>query len=200
LNLWAEPLQWVKLLHRHLCSLIVKLEQNKGTGTVDSDHVHQIQTQARAKVLISQQALNRLPALPQFSCTREHARLTLRHHRAELVLDVLDRLEEVAVAPVVSPMNNSLQCSTFCLRESFHPLPEVFWGVWSGSREWVPGLGFQGVVIKQAANRRMDGGGAGTEEATPGEKFARTPLAPPRPTSCIYTLGARQSDTLVQRF
>uniref|UniRef100_A0A3Q2TPU4 tRNA (32-2'-O)-methyltransferase regulator THADA n=1 Tax=Fundulus heteroclitus TaxID=8078 RepID=A0A3Q2TPU4_FUNHE len=100
LNLWAEPLQWVKLLHRHLCSLIVSLEQNEGAGTVDlgqahqiQSQVHQIQSQARAQVLLSQQALSRLPALPQFSCTAEHVRLTLRHRRAELALDVLGRFK-----------------------------------------------------------------------------------------------------------
>lgn len=92
LNLWAEPLQWVKLLHRHLCSLVVKLGQNQGAGAVDSNQVRRIQTQAEAKALVSQQALSRLPALPQFSCTLEHARLTLRHHRAELALDVLNKI------------------------------------------------------------------------------------------------------------
>ncbi|XP_015229151.1 PREDICTED: thyroid adenoma-associated protein isoform X1 [Cyprinodon variegatus] len=92
LNLWAEPLQWVKLLHRHLCSLIDTLEQNQGAGAVDPDQLLHFQTQARNKVLISQQALNRLPGLPQFSSTMEHARLTLRHHRAELALDALSRL------------------------------------------------------------------------------------------------------------
>ncbi|KAM4729595.1 thyroid adenoma-associated protein isoform 2-T4 [Anableps anableps] len=96
LNLWAEPLQWVKLLHRHLCSLVVSLGQNQGAGAVDSEQVRQLRTQARTKVLVSQQALNRLPALPQFSCTMEHARLTLRHRRAELALDVLDRFKSVS--------------------------------------------------------------------------------------------------------
>lgn len=42
--------------------------------------------------LSSQQALGSLPALPQFCCSLEHARLTLRNQRATLVLDVLGRL------------------------------------------------------------------------------------------------------------
>ncbi|XP_070833382.1 thyroid adenoma-associated protein [Chaetodon trifascialis] len=93
LNLWAEPIQWVKLLHRHLGSLVLAFKQ--GTGIAGPDQVHQMLTlsaQAKAKALGSQQALGSLPALPQFSCTMEHARLLLRHQRASLALDVLERL------------------------------------------------------------------------------------------------------------
>lgn len=86
LNLWAEPLQWVQLLHRHLRSLLARLGQNQ---VVDPDQLGQIQTQARAKLLASQQALDRLPELPQFCCAADHTRLTLRRRRAELVLDLL---------------------------------------------------------------------------------------------------------------
>uniref|UniRef100_A0A096M256 THADA armadillo repeat containing n=1 Tax=Poecilia formosa TaxID=48698 RepID=A0A096M256_POEFO len=74
LNLWAEPLQWVQLLHRHLRSLLARLGQNQA---VNPDQVGRIQTQARAKLLASQQALDRLPALPQFCCSVALARLTL---------------------------------------------------------------------------------------------------------------------------
>ncbi|XP_030298445.1 thyroid adenoma-associated protein [Sparus aurata] len=93
LNLWAEPVQWMKLLHRQLGSLLITFQQV--TGTLEPDQVQQIQTlstQAKAKALSSQQALDSLQALPQFSCTMEHARLVLRHQRATLVLDVLERL------------------------------------------------------------------------------------------------------------
>ncbi|XP_017296045.1 thyroid adenoma-associated protein isoform X2 [Kryptolebias marmoratus] len=94
LNLWAEPLQWVKLLHRHLSHLKMDLKQE--SGTMEPEQVcfvrTQAQTKAQTKALRSQQALDRLPALPQFSCTMEHARLTLQNHRARLVLDVLEKL------------------------------------------------------------------------------------------------------------
>lgn len=86
LNLWAEPIQWVKLLHRHLGSLVAIFRQAAGS------RIQTLSSQARAKALSSQQALDSLPALPQFSCTMEHARLLLRHQRATLALDVLDRL------------------------------------------------------------------------------------------------------------
>uniref|UniRef100_A0A7N6FJ83 tRNA (32-2'-O)-methyltransferase regulator THADA n=1 Tax=Anabas testudineus TaxID=64144 RepID=A0A7N6FJ83_ANATE len=92
LNLWAEPAQWVKLLHTNLSSLIATFKQPL---TSEPDHAHQIGTlssRARARSLSSQQALDSLPALPQFSCTMEHARLMLRHQRAALALDVLERL------------------------------------------------------------------------------------------------------------
>ncbi|XP_040906443.1 thyroid adenoma-associated protein [Toxotes jaculatrix] len=95
LNLWAEPVQWVKLLHRHLSSLIQTLKQTQhpGTSSLDQDQLHALSTQAQAKALSSQRALYSLPALPQFSCTVEHARLTLRHQRATLALEVLEWLK-----------------------------------------------------------------------------------------------------------
>ncbi|XP_072247562.1 thyroid adenoma-associated protein [Leuresthes tenuis] len=92
LNLWAEPLQWVKLLHRHLSSLILKFKQNHEAEFVASEQVHVLRSQAQAKALRSQRALDCLPALPQFSCPMEHARLALRHRRAMLALDALERL------------------------------------------------------------------------------------------------------------
>uniref|UniRef100_A0A3B4T4H6 tRNA (32-2'-O)-methyltransferase regulator THADA n=1 Tax=Seriola dumerili TaxID=41447 RepID=A0A3B4T4H6_SERDU len=94
LNLWAEPVQWVKLLHRNLSSLITtfKQTQHPGATSLDQAQLRTLSIQAQAKALSSQQALESLPALPQFSCTVEHARLTLRHQRAALALDVLERL------------------------------------------------------------------------------------------------------------
>ncbi|XP_070772051.1 thyroid adenoma-associated protein [Enoplosus armatus] len=93
LNLWAEPVQWVKLLHRHLGSLILTFKQTQGIAGPDQLHqIHTLSTQAQTKALSSRQALDSLPALPQFSCTLEHARLVLRHQRATLALDVLERL------------------------------------------------------------------------------------------------------------
>ncbi|XP_044070655.1 thyroid adenoma-associated protein isoform X3 [Siniperca chuatsi] len=95
LNLWAEPVQWVKLLHRHLGSLILTFKQTQAPGISGPDQVHQIHTlstQAQTMALSSRQALDSLPALPQFSCTMEHARLVLQHQRATLALDVLERL------------------------------------------------------------------------------------------------------------
>lgn len=93
LNLWAEPVQWVKLLHRHLISLVESFKQSAGSGVPDQDYqIHMLSTQAQAKVLNSQRALDTLPALPEFSCTMEHNRLLLQHHRATLALDVLERI------------------------------------------------------------------------------------------------------------
>ncbi len=97
LNLWAEPVQWVKLLHRHLGSLILTFEQ--GTGITEPDQVqqiHKLSTQAQTQALSAQQALDSLPALPQFSCSMEHARLVLRQQRATLALDVLERLKKTS--------------------------------------------------------------------------------------------------------
>lgn len=94
LNLWAEPVQWVKLLHRHLSALIKTLLQTRGTGPtgLDPSHLNALSDQARTQSLSALKALDSLPALPQFCCPMEHARLTLKQQRAELTLEVLQRL------------------------------------------------------------------------------------------------------------
>ena len=95
MNLWAEPVQWVKLLHRHLVSLTVDHAKSQEFEAPDQTQLHRLSAQAEAQVLGSQRALQGLSALPQFSCTMEYARLTLRHQRANLALDVLDRLKKM---------------------------------------------------------------------------------------------------------
>lgn len=92
LNLWAEPVQWVRLLHGHLGSLLETSSQDSGVGPELERQIRTLTRQAEAKALSSQQALGSLPELPQFSCTVEHSRLLLRHQRASLTLDVLRRL------------------------------------------------------------------------------------------------------------
>lgn len=96
LNLWAEPVQWVKLLHRHLSSLSLTLSpsQDPGPRHLDQAWLLRLSAQAEAQALASQQALEALPALPQFCSTMQHARLTLQHHRASLATDVLERLRQ----------------------------------------------------------------------------------------------------------
>uniref|UniRef100_A0A672ZVR7 tRNA (32-2'-O)-methyltransferase regulator THADA n=1 Tax=Sphaeramia orbicularis TaxID=375764 RepID=A0A672ZVR7_9TELE len=94
LNLWAEPVQWVKLLHRHLRDLIQTRDQTEdpgdpGAAEFDPSRVQALSVQAQSCSLSSQHALDSLPALPQFCCTMEHARLTLRHQRATLALELL---------------------------------------------------------------------------------------------------------------
>lgn len=95
LNLWAEPVQWVRLLHGRLGSLVETWSQDSGgVGPELEQQIRTLTRQAEAKVLSSQQALDSLPELPQFSCTVEHSRLLLRHQRASLTLDVLKRLRK----------------------------------------------------------------------------------------------------------
>ncbi|XP_056291229.1 thyroid adenoma-associated protein isoform X3 [Pseudoliparis swirei] len=95
LNLWAEPVQWLKLLHRHISALVPAAKQTGDSGIAGPDRVRQIGvlvTRARAQALSAQRALDCLPTLPQFSSPMEHARLVLRHQRTTLALDVLERL------------------------------------------------------------------------------------------------------------
>ncbi|XP_068423389.1 thyroid adenoma-associated protein [Clinocottus analis] len=95
LNLWAEPVQWVKLLYGHISALVPAAKQTGAPIIVELDQVRRISalvSLAQTQALSSQRALNSLPALPQFSSTMEHARLVLKHQRAILALDVLERL------------------------------------------------------------------------------------------------------------
>lgn len=94
LNLWAEPVQWVRLLHRHLSSLAQTLVQPQDPESpgLDPSRISALSDQARTQSQSALKALASLPALPQFICPMEHARLTLKHHRAELALEVLHRL------------------------------------------------------------------------------------------------------------
>ncbi|CAL8255312.1 unnamed protein product [Lota lota] len=91
LNLWAEPVQWARLLHRHLITLTATLgPESPGPG---QDRIHTLQMRVQALTLEAKQVLEALPGpLPQFLCTVEHARLVLRHERATLALDILERL------------------------------------------------------------------------------------------------------------
>lgn len=96
LNLWAEPVQWARLLHRHLGVLfkapgLTALNQNQA-------ELLRLSAQAEALSLATQQALEGLPALPQFSCTIEHARLALQQERATLALAILGSLRQTGLS------------------------------------------------------------------------------------------------------
>ncbi|XP_076016993.1 thyroid adenoma-associated protein [Genypterus blacodes] len=92
LNLWAEPVQWVKLLHTRLLHLTQTLKRDPGDGDLDEAQLRRLSALAEAQALGSRRTLDSLPGLPQFCCAMEHGRLMLRHQRASLALDVLGRL------------------------------------------------------------------------------------------------------------
>ncbi|KAI5606893.1 thyroid adenoma-associated protein [Silurus asotus] len=85
LNLWAEPLQWARLLHRHLCALSAA----PGSPTFCPADLDRISATADANADSARRAMSSLPALPQFSATIEHAKLTLLNERATLAQNVL---------------------------------------------------------------------------------------------------------------
>lgn len=85
LNLWAEPLQWARLLHRHLCALFTASD----SPTLCPAELDRLSALACAYADSAQQAMNSLPVLPQFSATVEHAKLTLLNERATLAQNVL---------------------------------------------------------------------------------------------------------------
>ncbi|XP_072293704.1 thyroid adenoma-associated protein [Eucyclogobius newberryi] len=90
LNLWAEPVQWVRLLHKHLRAVV----QNRDPGSPGPDPscVRALSEQAQTQSEAALKCLMSLPSLPQFICPMEHARLALKHDRAQLALDVLHAL------------------------------------------------------------------------------------------------------------
>uniref|UniRef100_A0AAY5KM06 tRNA (32-2'-O)-methyltransferase regulator THADA n=1 Tax=Esox lucius TaxID=8010 RepID=A0AAY5KM06_ESOLU len=94
LNLWAEPVQWVRLLHRHL----VVLAEDPGLKVLNQAELLRLSAQAEALSQATQQALEGLPALPQFCCTVEHARLALKQERATLVINILQTLRQAGLS------------------------------------------------------------------------------------------------------
>ncbi|KAG7257904.1 hypothetical protein CRUP_007007 [Coryphaenoides rupestris] len=95
LNLWAEPVQWARLLHGHLITLTTTAPAALSPTSMGPyrDRVHVLRARAQAHTLDSSRVLDGLPGpLPQFSCRAEHGRLVVWRQRATLALDVLDRL------------------------------------------------------------------------------------------------------------
>lgn len=85
LNLWAEPLEWARLLHRHLHTLSTL----SGSPTLCPTELDRLSAIAGANADSARRAMSSLPVLPQFSATMEHARLTLLNERATLAQNVL---------------------------------------------------------------------------------------------------------------
>ncbi|CAB1343477.1 unnamed protein product [Coregonus sp. 'balchen'] len=94
LNLWAEPVQWARLLHRHLGVLF----KAPGLKALNQKQAELLRLSAEALSLATQQALDGLPALPQFSCSIEHTRLALQQERATLALDILGTLRQTGLS------------------------------------------------------------------------------------------------------
>ncbi|KAJ8014230.1 hypothetical protein DPEC_G00038090 [Dallia pectoralis] len=94
LNLWAEPVQWVRLLHRHL----VVLSQDPGRKVLNQAELLTLSARAEALFLATQQALEGLPASPQFCCTIEHTWLVLNLERATLAMNTLETLIQTGLS------------------------------------------------------------------------------------------------------
>ncbi|KAG5831317.1 hypothetical protein ANANG_G00302500 [Anguilla anguilla] len=92
LNLWAEPLRWARLLHRHLLALLRVPGVASGVAGASRAELDRLRTLAGDHAHTARQRLHALPPLPQFSCTIDHARLDVQRERAELALEVLKSL------------------------------------------------------------------------------------------------------------
>ncbi|XP_016392695.1 thyroid adenoma-associated protein homolog isoform X1 [Sinocyclocheilus rhinocerous] len=88
LNLWAEPLLWARMLHRHL-SALVSVTHSPDVSAAELDRLSAI---AKSNALAAQHSTKALPALPQFSATIEYAKISLRKERTSLALNLLDTL------------------------------------------------------------------------------------------------------------
>lgn len=93
--MWAEPLQWAQLLHRHLCALSML----PGSPTLCLAELERLSALADANAAFSRQAMSSLPALPQFSATMEYAKLTLLIERATLTQNILAIIRGKKVTP-----------------------------------------------------------------------------------------------------
>lgn len=93
LNLWAEPLQWARLLHRHLCALSTV----PGSPHLCPAELDRFTAIASANAELARKALSSLPALPQFSATIEHAKLTLLNERATLSQNALTTIRQETI-------------------------------------------------------------------------------------------------------
>ncbi|XP_030626930.1 thyroid adenoma-associated protein [Chanos chanos] len=89
LNLWAEPLQWARLLHRHLCALS-PVSRDPPVSVAEIDRLSAARD---ANARSARRGESDLPPLPQFSATIEHAKLKLIGDRAALTQTVLDKLK-----------------------------------------------------------------------------------------------------------
>ncbi|XP_035256755.1 thyroid adenoma-associated protein [Anguilla anguilla] len=92
LNLWAEPLRWARLLHRHLLALLRVPGVASGVAGTSRAELDRLRTLAGDHAHTARQRLHALPPLPQFSSTIDHARLDVQRERAELALEVLKSL------------------------------------------------------------------------------------------------------------
>uniref|UniRef100_A0A672QAP7 tRNA (32-2'-O)-methyltransferase regulator THADA n=2 Tax=Sinocyclocheilus grahami TaxID=75366 RepID=A0A672QAP7_SINGR len=88
LNLWAEPLLWARMLHRHL-SALVSVTHSPEVSAAELDRLSAI---AKSNALAAQRSMKALPALPQFSATIEYAKISLLKERTSLALNLLDTL------------------------------------------------------------------------------------------------------------
>ncbi|KAL6487447.1 hypothetical protein MHYP_G00040730 [Metynnis hypsauchen] len=91
LNLWVEPLQWARLLHTHLRALSTV----PSAPAVCPAELARLSTIVDANTQSAERALGALPALPQFSATIEHAKLTVLKERATLAQNVLAAMNQM---------------------------------------------------------------------------------------------------------
>ncbi|XP_076852074.1 tRNA (32-2'-O)-methyltransferase regulator THADA-like, partial [Brachyhypopomus gauderio] len=89
LNLWAEPLQWARLLHRHLLGLSVAA----GSPAPHPAEVKRLSSAVEGHARSVEQAMTSLPALAQFTATTEHVRLAVLHERLTLAQSALAAFE-----------------------------------------------------------------------------------------------------------
>lgn len=88
LNLWAEPLLWARMLHRHLSALL----RVTHSPDVSAEELDRLSAIAKSNALAAQSSMKALPALPQFSATIEYAKISLLKERTSLAQNLLDTL------------------------------------------------------------------------------------------------------------
>ncbi|XP_051507896.1 thyroid adenoma-associated protein homolog [Myxocyprinus asiaticus] len=90
LNLWAEPMLWARMLHRHLSAL----SGVPPSPAISPAELERLSAVANSNALAAQYAKKAVPTLPQFSATIEYAKIALLQERTSLTQNVLDTLRQ----------------------------------------------------------------------------------------------------------
>ncbi|TRY88732.1 hypothetical protein DNTS_029669, partial [Danionella cerebrum] len=90
INLWAEPLLWARILHKHLSAIL-----NVVSSGIDRAELDRLLLIAHNNMQLAVLLEDALPALPQFSSTIEFFKMTLLKEKTCLALDLLEKLGQL---------------------------------------------------------------------------------------------------------
>ncbi|KAK1171060.1 hypothetical protein AOXY_G8054 [Acipenser oxyrinchus oxyrinchus] len=87
-NLWAERLVYIRLLHKHLSTLLASAPPL----SINEAKLTSLTSLASARQTSTSQLLRALPPVPEFSMTADFTQLTIQRERTTLALETLNTL------------------------------------------------------------------------------------------------------------